>query len=455
MMVPVASDPANQNGVMGAGQVQRLEFRRLLVVALVLNAMSALLFIFLSPLPVYDDPNNFPDVQRYASHGVSVDTLRHHQNPTGPTSFIWMAASVHILGGDALRDARLASLLSWVLLGTGILFLSEGTSFPQLWYAAFLVTLVFPHAVSTTALVLTEGPALLFALLGSLTWLKVFSRPVDSLNQALCGVLAGFALGMAVTCRQYFLALLPAAVIFAIWQSFKNNAARNWRWRTTAALSLLAASVPVLVLLIIWKNFSSPGMVAGVSYQGQLASVGLNLYRPLVAAFYAAVYLVPLTYPAVTRLKYPQRRLALWIALPVAAGVTYFNSQILQPGPLNSFIRVASRLPHSGTMLFASIAIVALVNAISVCILLWNQRDSLSSSAPAVFALLVVVFFIAEQIGVGGNLPFYDRYVLQVAPFLGIIAFSVLPRLTPLRLLALAGLSVLSHAMLWRLAFAH
>lgn len=260
---------------------------------------------------------------------------------------------------------------------------------------------------------------------------------------------------MAVTCRQYFLALLPAAVIFAIWQSFKNNAARNWRWRTTAALSLLAASVPVLVLLIIWKNFSSPGMVAGVSYQGQLASVGLNLYRPLVAAFYAAVYLVPLTYPAVTRLKYPQRRLALWIALPVAAGVTYFNSQILQPGPLNSFIRVASRLPHSGTMLFASIAIVALVNAISVCILLWNQRDSLSSSAPAVFALLVVVFFIAEQIGVGGNLPFYDRYVLQVAPFLGIIAFSVLPRLTPLRLLALAGLSVLSHAMLWRLAFAH
>jgi hypothetical protein len=68
--------------------------------------------------------------------------------------------------------------------------------------------------------------------------------------------------------------------------------------------------------------------------------------------------------------------------------------------------------------------------------------------------LFVVLFFIAEQIGVGGNLPFYDRYVLQLAPFLGIIAFFALPRLTPARLLALAALSVLSHIMLWRFAFA-
>jgi hypothetical protein len=207
------------------------------------------------------------------------------------------------------------------------------------------------------------------------------------------------------------------------------------------------------MLLFAWKNFSSPGMVAGVSYQGQQARVGLNFFRPLVAAFYATAYLVPLTFPAMLRLKNFQRRVALVFAAVGAAGITYFNSLFLQPGPLSSFIRFASRLPHGGAVLFAVISVVVLYNAASVCLLLWEQRQSLSSCAPAVFALLVVVFFVAEQIGVGGNLPFYDRYVLQLAAFLGLIAFTVLPRLTPLRLLALGGLSVLSHIMLWRFAF--
>jgi hypothetical protein len=135
--------PPIQDVVMDAAQGRKRTLRRLVVLALTLNAVSALLFIFSVHRAVYDDPNNFPDVRRYAREGVSANTIRHHQNPTGPTSFIWMAASLRILGGDELRDARLASLLSWVLLGTGILFLIEWSSYPQLWYAAFLATLYF------------------------------------------------------------------------------------------------------------------------------------------------------------------------------------------------------------------------------------------------------------------------------------------------------------------------
>jgi hypothetical protein len=453
MAAPPAADLKERNAFADSWEGLGVNIRRLALLVFLLNAISSLLFIIYFNHAVYDDPNNFPDVQRYASEGVSVGTIRHHQNPTGPTSFVWMAAGVRLFGSDGLRDARLASLISWVLLGASILFLGERSSYPQLWYAAFLVTLVFPHAVSTSALVLTEGPALLFALLGVLAWLEAFSRPAISLRLGLLGILGGFSLGMAVTCRQYFLALLPAALFFAIFEIRRNKATRDWRWYLPAALSLLAASVPVLMLLFVWKNFSSPGMVAGVSYQGQQARVGMNFFRPLVAAVYAAAYFVPLTFPAMLRLKNFQRRVALLFAVVGAAGITYFSSLILQPGPLNSLIRFASRLPHGGTVLFAAIAIVVLYNAASVCLLLWEQRHSLSSCAPAVFALLVVVFFVAEQIGVGGNLPFYDRYVLQIAPFLGLIAFTVLPRLTPARFVTLAGLSVLSHVMLWRFAF--
>jgi hypothetical protein len=141
------------------------------------------------------------------------------------------------------------------------------------------------------------------------------------------------------------------------------------------------------------------------------------------------------------------------IAAMGSAVITYFNSFFLQPGPLNSLIQFASRLPHGGTVVMAAIAMVVLYNAVAVGSLLWEQRQTLSTCAPALFALLVVVFFVAEQIGVGGNLPFYDRYVLQLAPFLGIIAFAVLPRLTPARIVVLGAMSILSHIMLWRFAF--
>jgi len=62
---------------------------------------------------------------------------------------------------------------------------------------------------------------------------------------------------------------------------------------------------------------------------------------------------------------------------------------------------------------------------------------------------------LLEQFGVGGNIPFYDRYILQLAPFFGVIAFALLPALDSARLVALAGLSFLSNVMLWRYVFIH
>jgi hypothetical protein len=428
--------------------------RRFLILLFVLNVISAALFIGFVNRPVYDDSFNIFDVHNYAAKGLSADTLLSHRNPPGPTSFLWMAAGVRLLGGEELRDARIAILVSWILLAAGISIGARYSRFPQLWYGALLATLVLPHAVEATATLLTEGPSLFFAVLGALAWTEFATRPSVTPGILFLAMLGGLSMGLAVTCRQYHLALLPAAALFALheWRGLAVKEKRQWAVRVI--LSLAFAAIPVLLMVLVWRGISSPGMATGTSYDHMWkATVGLNLSRPIVVAFYTALYLVPLTFPAMFRLKTSHRRGALLIAALGGAVIAYFNTLFLQPGPLNSFIRFASRLPHGGTVVFAAIAIVVLYNAASVCLLLWEQRHSLSSCAPAVFALLVVVFFVAEQIGVGGNLPFYDRYVLQLAPFLGLIAFTVLPRLTPLRLLALAGLSVLSHFMLWRFAF--
>jgi hypothetical protein len=406
------------------------KIRRLVILVFLLNVISAALFIGSVNRPVYDDPFNIFDVHNYATQGLSVHSLLAQRNPPGPTSFLWMAAGVRLLHGDELRDARLAALASWVLLAGGIFAGAQFSRFPRLWYGGLLCLLVFPHAIETAALVLTEGPALLFALLGVLAWLEFASEPNISARTLALGLLGGLSMGLAVTCRQYLLAVLAAAALFVVLQYWKPAFRGKTPWAVGAALSLVLAIIPVLLLVLVWKGISSPGMAAGTSYSNLKASVGFNFSRPLIAAFYAAVYLTPLTFPLLLRLKGSQRRMALLFAILGGALIALFAPLFLQPGPLNSLIAFASRVPHGGTALFAAIAFVVLYNAASFCFLLREQWPAISSCAPAAFALLVIVFFVVEQIGVGGNLAFFDRYVLQLAPFLGLLAFSVLPRLT-------------------------
>jgi hypothetical protein len=114
---------------------------------------------------------------------------------------------------------------------------------------------------------------------------------------------------------------------------------------------------------------------------------------------------------------------------------------------------MASPLPAVQFILFGCIAGLTVYNAAQMALLIWEKRRFVVSRPPLAFALLTVLFFIVEQFGVGGNVEFYDRYVLQIAPFLGMIAFSLTPRLGPTRLLTLAAMDVFAHIMLWSHAF--
>ena len=435
------------------GQAWSERYLKLIIFVFALNVISAALFIGLINRPVYDDHYNIFDVRSYADKGLSVSTLLSHRNPPGPTSFLWMAAGVRLLGGGELHDARIAVLISWILLFVGVLVGARFGSFPQIWYGALLAALVFPHSVMATATVLTEGPALLFAILGALTWIESASRPTATPSSLLLGIFGGLSMGIAVTCRQYYLALLPAAALFAVFQSRGKGSKEKLLRSLGMILSLAVASVPVILLIKVWRGISSPGMAAGTSYHIYKARVGLNLFRPIVAAFYSFFYLVPMTFPVLWRVMHAARWPALLVASLGGIVAAYLRSSLLQPGPLHTFVRTASRLPAGEFILFGLIAGLTIYNAIAIGLLLWEKRDIVPSCPPLLFALLTVVFFIGEQLGVGGNLRLYDRYLLQLAPFLGIIAFSLTPRLTPAVLLALAALSAVSHVMLWRYAF--
>lgn len=86
--------------------------------------------------PVYDDQYNIYDVHTYAIKGVSVATIRSNRNPPGPTSFIWMAMGVRLLHTNELRAARVAVLLSWMLLVAGTIVGAQISNYEELWYGA-------------------------------------------------------------------------------------------------------------------------------------------------------------------------------------------------------------------------------------------------------------------------------------------------------------------------------
>ncbi len=111
----VASWPADRSATVA------LNYWQLALILLILNAVSAAFFIAVVRRPVFDDTVNFLDVHRYATQPVTFEAIRHHINPTGPGSLLWMAGAARILGHDALLDARIAVLLAWLLLGAGML----------------------------------------------------------------------------------------------------------------------------------------------------------------------------------------------------------------------------------------------------------------------------------------------------------------------------------------------
>jgi len=454
MVETLAASRAQVQDCQIAGRAWTRQYLSLAIIAFALNLISAALFIGFVNRPVFDDKYNVSDVQTYAHRGLSVATVLSHRNPPGPTSFLWMAAGVRLLGGGELRDARIANLISWVLLFVGVLFGARYGSFPQIWYSALLAALVFPHSVMAAATTLTEGPALLFAILGALTWIEAASRPTGTASSFLL-ILGAFSMGIAVSCRQYYLALLPAAAVFSLFRLRGQGPRENLRRLLGTVVSLCVASAPVILLIVVWRGFTSPGAAAGVSHPelGWKTHAGWNLFRPIVAAFYSCFYLVPLTLPAVWRV----RTATGWLALPVAsiAGIlaACLGPSLLQPGPLRALVGLASRLPAGQSILIGSITALTAYNAIMMGLLIWQKRQIVLSCPPVIFALLTVVFFIVEQLGVGGNVPLYDRYLLQIAPFLGMIAFSLIPRLGFSRLLTLAIMNAAAHVILWSHVF--
>src|SRR5258708_7569317 len=219
---------------------------------------------------------------------------------------------------------------------------------------------------------LKEGSGLFFAMVGGLVWIESASRPTVTASSFSLLILAGFSMGIAVSCRQYYLALFPAAALFGLLRLRGQGGKQKLLRLLGTILSLSAASVPVILLICVWRGITSPGTATGLSSPDWKAYADLNLFRPIVAAFYSCFYLVPLTFPAVWRVRPPARLLALLVASIAGILAACLGPSLLQPGPLRAFIGMGSRLPGVEFFLLACLGALTVYKSIAISLLFWQ-----------------------------------------------------------------------------------
>lgn len=418
-------------------------------------AISAALFIAFADKPVFDDIFNLPDVLRYAREGVSLRTIEPHINPAGPLAYVWMGALGTLLGGE-LWSFRLVNLLSLLALGGVLTWFGRKISAVA---AAACAMLVNPYLPLASASLLTEVPSLLALMLGVLLWhsgLSSSSAPGWAMSTRLIG--GGTLIGLAITGRQYYLAALPAMAIVA-GTMLLTHSRYALRPVTVAALaaSLVVAVVPVLVLFWLWGGLTPRGMQTNLSEGGFSAKIGFGAVRPLTALLLIGIYTIPLLWLQSGKLV---DRGALFIcsalALVVVAAVPQDALWCIPGvqnvcGPVGGLeVYASSKAAALGLLYNVAASLVGFYGVFLLGQALLQSKFSAADSM-SVFAATFLLMFVIEQFFVGGNIPFYERYMLQVAPFIGLCVasrsnFSVVR--------ALAGslpLLVLGQHRLWKL----
>lgn len=190
-------------------------------------------------------------------------------------------------------------------------------------------------------------------------------------------------------------------------------------------------------------------MASGSSYDRWRASVGLNITRPIHAMFYLLMYAIPFSFPCAFWVDKQSRWISAAFGIAGGLACAATGTYLLQWGPLRSVALSLGRFPYGTEMVIALCGFLAVFNIVNV-VLYVSKNPGPFSQPHVVFSLLALAFFVFEQIGVGGNMQFYERYVLQVAPFLGMLAFALVPDYKGSRLLAATLMVTSSNLMLWR-----
>lgn len=405
---------------------------------------------------VMDEDFHLESSKPFALLGVNGTTLYNHVPPTGVSSHIWFAFWIWLIPGITYVGLRLITCAFLAVLAVWVYVQMKefsGATQKKI-LAASLFMLSFPYFFLSTSTVMTEGPSFVFLFAGLL--LLALSR----LERLLPFFLGCLLLGITTISRFYYIPLLPAlAVVLFLsdWRSFAQQGIKSiTTHKVLLYLSIAVSLLPLVGLIVLWGGLTPPGFH---QWSKLRSGISFNAFRPVSCLALLSIYMAPAVLVNVNwRLKRTLFAclLSLSMALVLALGkVNLFHDSSsvddVFSGPIEH--TVGWLMAKGNLMVYLGLFGMYSVGLTSVIIvverLTHNSRQTDFWDNSLLFSLAFVVFFIGAQAFVGGNHPFFDRYLGHPWPFLGYILVCIFPKFINLRTsFVLAAYTVVSVLLL-------
>ncbi|GAB3801273.1 hypothetical protein GCM10028819_28170 [Spirosoma humi] len=394
--------------------------------------------------------------QSFAGGGVNKSTLYHHLPPTGVSSHIWFAIWLRLFPGIGYIGLRLISCLALGILAifTFSQLKAIRAASKKTVLAATLFMLAFPYFFLSISTLMTEGPSLLFLGTGLLFLF------VSRFQHLLPFCLGCLLLGLTTIARFYFIPLLPTLFIVLLlsdWQQYRQSGFLYRPTRRTLMYFFIAISaLPLGGLILLWGGLTPPGFN---QWSELRLGVSFNPFRPFSALAMVGIYTAPFVFVNVnwrSDLFSGKVLVACLIALVLALfRVNLFHDSLsistVYSGPIeHSLAWLQTKrdwLQPLALFVLYGAGLSSLALILERLIVLTTNRNLLDKGL--VFSLVFVILFLVSQAFVGGNHPFYDRYLIHPWPFIGYVLASLIPSFLNARTyLVVASYTVLSILIL-------
>ena len=420
--------------------------------------LSSFTFIFLSTNQVFDEPSNLQDIIRYKCCWPSIDQIKNQINPPGPLSFIWISYIGFFLGDD-LYGYRLAVYASWLIIFC-VFYVLANTPEVNRTNSALLILLSATHLPTAMSTLLTEGPALMFALTGILCLILITRiKNSSKIRLSILTLSFGLCIGASIISRQYYLCIIPAIFITTLQLFLK--AVIDKQKLMAVSIGLGISLIPILTLYVIWGGISSPSIrEAGISYKTAYSTLGVNLERPFTAALYLGIYSLPFTSYLSFKKIFTLFNLVLIFTIFTASTILFMYgfypfgliATETPSGPVLSFVKLIGIFTSNfiGDIAYISLVSIGALGIYSLFQTIRTNFDLICQKPICILSLLTLILFCVEQFAIGGNIPFYDRYILQVIPFLAIFLGGLNIKFGFIQIAYVSTAIIIGQVMLWR-----
>jgi hypothetical protein len=409
--------------------------------------IPSVVFLQIMPVPTFDETYHLTDIYRYINLGINRETIYAQTTPTGPATHRW-AALWGKLFGSKLSTLRLSIWICWIAICLIFYKLFKQEHKDKLLFS-FLFLFTNPYASCLSGLVMTEAFGLMAILAGVYYLQKSSYNPTDYFSLILCGL----CMGIAIVSRLYYICIIPCLAVCMLYMYRNNSYSRDLFIKLS--LLLLFAIAPLFILYTIWGSITPPLFNKGEVFRNSKIYLGVNLLRPLSALLYVGIYCFPfflIFNPKLLIKKWPFWPIAFLVSFFVTYNVYLWRLERVHTGTglIDALVTFAYKI--NGTVGTLAYFISVCVAAMGVLLLIHKSLISLKThvSVIALFSYTLVLFFIIQQSFVSGQTPFYDRYLIQIAPFLGLITFDAKIKFD-YRLLSLVIIYlIIGQFILWR-----